>query len=141
MIEPDNLAAYLLAVALVSVCEKPMRTYYEILGVSKIASDSEIKSAWRKKMQLLAPDKTIGVANADVQFKEVEEAYKVLSNKDKRKEYDESLKRGGQPVQKKVARQVVTPSGIKSPLPNDIIDASRIIDTSNLPPGKPFRIF
>lgn len=121
-----------------------MRTYYEILGISKIASESEIKSAWRKKMHLLAPDKTIGDRKAEIEFQEVEEAYKVLGNKDKRKEYDESLKHGGQPI-KRPQRQVVTPSGVRSPLPGDIIDASRIIDTSNMPSnmpkGKSFRIF
>jgi DnaJ-class molecular chaperone len=116
-----------------------MRSYYEILGVSKIASESEIKSAWRRKMQLLAPDKTIGDKKAEAEFQAVEEAYKVLSNKDKRKEYDRT---GGQtkPVEKP---QVVKDksSGIRSPLPNEFIDASRIIDTRNLGLGKPFRIF
>jgi DnaJ-class molecular chaperone len=117
-----------------------MRTFYEIIGVSKDASDSEIKSAWRKKMQILAPDKTIGDKKAELEFLAVEKAYKVLGNKHKRKEYDEFLK-GGQPIKKpQIIRQGV-PSGIKSPLPNDIIDASRIIDISNLPKGKPFRIF
>lgn len=138
MEEPDSLVLYLLVVVLAAFSEVEMRTYYEILGVSKIASDGEIKSAWRKKMQALAPDKTIGDKKAAIEFQEVEEAYKVLSNKDKRREYDESLK-----STKKTSGKThyTTDSGLRSPLPNDIIDASRIIDTRNMPKGKPFRIF
>ncbi len=140
MIGQGSLAVYLFVVVLVAF-EVVMKTHYETLSVSKIASDGEIKSAWRKKMQLLVPDKTIGDKKAEAEFQAVQEAYKVLSNKDKRKEYDEFLKHGGQVIRKPQIVREVAPSGIRSPLPNDVIDASRIIDTSNMPKGKPFRIF
>lgn len=64
------------------------RDLYDILGVSKTASESEIKSAYRKAALKWHPDKN-KEAGATEKFKEVNEAYEVLSNKDKRAKYDQ----------------------------------------------------
>lgn len=62
-----------------------MKDYYEILGVSRTASDDEIKSAFRKLAQKYHPDKKGG---DETKFKEASEAYSVLGDKKKRAEYD-----------------------------------------------------
>lgn len=64
------------------------RDYYEILGVTKTASDSEIKSAYRKMALQYHPDKN-KAADAETKFKEINEAYQVLSDKQKRAAYDQ----------------------------------------------------
>lgn len=64
------------------------RDYYEVLGVSKSASDQEIKKAYRKLAIKYHPDKNPGDDVAESKFKEAAEAYEVLSNKDKRAKYD-----------------------------------------------------
>lgn len=63
------------------------RDYYEVLGVSKDASDAEIKSAFRKKAKEFHPDLNKS-PDAPEKFKEVQEAYACLSDKDKRSQYD-----------------------------------------------------
>lgn len=65
------------------------RDYYEILGVSKSASDEEIKKAYRKKAIQFHPDKNPGDKEAEEKFKEAAEAYEVLSNSEKRQRYDQ----------------------------------------------------
>ena len=65
------------------------RDYYEVLGVSKGASDSEIKSAYRKLAKKYHPDMNPGDAEAEKKFKEASEAYAILSDADKRKQYDQ----------------------------------------------------
>ncbi len=62
-----------------------MKDYYSVLGVEKGASDDEIKKAYRKKAHEYHPDKPTG--NAE-KFKEINEAYQVLSDKQKRAQYD-----------------------------------------------------
>lgn len=62
------------------------KDYYEILGVSRSASDAEIKAAYRKLAHQHHPDKSGG---EDTKFKEVNEAYQVLSDKEKRSRYDQ----------------------------------------------------
>lgn len=62
-----------------------MKNYYDLLGVSKTASEEEIKSAFRKLAHKYHPDKKGG---DEKKFKEVSEAYSVLSDKKKRAEYD-----------------------------------------------------
>lgn len=65
------------------------RDYYEVLGVSKGASDSEIKSAYRKLAKKYHPDMNPGDAEAEKKFKEASEAYAILSDAEKRKQYDQ----------------------------------------------------
>lgn len=64
------------------------RDYYEVLGVTKGASESEIKKAYRKLAIKYHPDKNPGDQSAEDKFKEAAEAYEVLSSPDKKAQYD-----------------------------------------------------
>ncbi len=74
-----------------------MKNYYEILGVERSASDDDIKKAYRKLASKFHPDKISDEAEkivAEEKFKEIKEAYEVLSNKTKRSQYDNPQTRG-----------------------------------------------
>src|SRR4029079_15294936 len=64
------------------------RDYYEVLGVSRTASDQEIKSAYRRLAVKYHPDKNPNDASAEDMFKEAAEAYSVLQDGEQRKRYD-----------------------------------------------------
>lgn len=64
------------------------RDYYEVLGVSKSASEAEIKKAYRQMAIKYHPDKNPDDKTAEDKFKEAAEAYEVLSNPEKRQRYD-----------------------------------------------------
>src|SRR5438309_994961 len=66
------------------------KDYYSALGVSKTATSAEIKKAYRKLARQHHPDANKGDAASEEKFKEISEAYDVLSDESKRKEYDEA---------------------------------------------------
>ncbi|MCB1112078.1 MAG: molecular chaperone DnaJ [Chlamydiales bacterium] len=71
-----------------------MSDYYELLGVNKDASKEEIKKGYRKMALKYHPDKNPGDADAEKRFKEISEAYEVLSDEQKRQMYDHYGKEG-----------------------------------------------
>ncbi len=77
------------------------RDYYDILGVSKTATEAEIKKAYRRLAKRYHPDQNQGDPSAEAKFKEIQEAYGVLSDKEKRGKYDQfghaGVHMGGQP--------------------------------------------
>lgn len=70
------------------------KNYYSILGVSEDASQEEIKRAYRELAKKYHPDKTRGDKKAEERFKEINEAYGILSDPEKRKKYDQLRKMG-----------------------------------------------
>src|SRR3978361_2248997 len=64
------------------------RDFYEILGVAKSASTDEIKKSYRKVAMQFHPDRNPGDKSAEEKFKEAAEAYEILSDQDKRAQYD-----------------------------------------------------
>src|SRR3954447_23354603 len=75
------------------------RDYYEVLGVSRTASEDEIKAAYRKLARKYHPDLNPGDKAAEERFKELQEAYDVLSDPENRMKYDQygqNWRTGGQ---------------------------------------------
>src|SRR5687768_17644940 len=64
------------------------KDYYSVLGVGKKASQDEIKKAYRKLAVKYHPDKNQGNKSAEEKFKEISEAYEVIGDPEKRKQYD-----------------------------------------------------
>ena len=71
------------------MADQNKRDYYEVLGVEKNASDAEIKKAYRKLAMKYHPDQNPGDKTAEEKFKEINEAYEVLSDADKKARYDQ----------------------------------------------------
>ncbi|CBY31778.1 unnamed protein product [Oikopleura dioica] len=67
-------------------------TYYDTLGVRKTASEQDIKRAYRRLALECHPDKNKGSLSSERKFKEISEAYQVLSDEAKRREYDEEIR-------------------------------------------------
>jgi len=69
-----------------------MKDYYRILGLQPTATTTEVRSAYRKKASALHPDRNPS-ERAHAAFQEVQEAYEVLSDADKRKAFDDNRRR------------------------------------------------
>ena len=76
-----------------------MMNYYEILGVSIDADENEIKSKYRKLAMKYHPDRNPDDKKAEEMFKKVSEAYEILGDKEKRKEYDKKILKTGEEKQ------------------------------------------
>lgn len=73
------------------------KNYYDILGISKSASNAEIKKAYKKKAMEYHPDRNKDNKNAEAKFKEINEAYQVLGDTEKKKNYDQFGSAEGSP--------------------------------------------
>ncbi|CAM0142944.1 hypothetical protein VKS41_002470 [Umbelopsis sp. WA50703] len=90
--EPGNREYHtLLQKAELELKKSLRKDYYKILGVSKDASDSEIKKAYRKLALQNHPDKNAGDEKAEARFKEIGEAYAILSDPQKRQRFDSGV--------------------------------------------------
>lgn len=118
------------------------RTYYDVLGVSQRASEDMIKTAFRKKAKLAHPDTVAGLtaslgsyaaerlkATLEQDFRELMEAYEVLSDSQKRREYDDFLRQ----LQEASARPPCTPPESQGPPPPDSPPTSNFCTVCGLP--------
>jgi molecular chaperone DnaJ len=106
------------------------KDYYKVLGVARSASADEIKSAYRKLARKLHPDHNPGDKNAETRFKDVSEAYAVLSDPAKRKEYDEMRSLFGNGAIRRNAR-----AGSGGGVPFDLGDLFAGMSPSGANPG------
>nr|MBA2362813.1 J domain-containing protein [Chloroflexia bacterium] len=65
------------------------KDYYQVLGIERSTSEGDVRSAYRKLARQFHPDVNPGNPEAETRFKEVNEAYQVLSDAEKRKKYDQ----------------------------------------------------
>lgn len=72
-----------------------MTNWYQVLGISRQATEEEMKSAYRKLAKKYHPDAHPGDQECEQKFREISEAYSILSDIDKRKKYDEELNGAG----------------------------------------------
>ena len=87
------------------------KDYYATLGVAKTATDKEIKQAFRKLARKHHPDVNPGDKAAEAKFKEINEAYEVLGDPEKRKKYDELGANWRMYEQAGAGRRPVAPAG------------------------------
>jgi len=104
-----------------------MGEYYELLGIPKTATEDDVNKAYRKQAKRWHPDKhPENRETAELRFKEIAEAYQVLSNKEKRKQYDkygkEGLMQQNTGTSEGFAAKGESVSGFRSP--NDIFRAT-----------------
>ena len=83
------------------------RDYYEVLGVSKTATDAEIKKAFRQQAKKYHPDIHPGDKECEEKFKEAQEAYAVLSDPDKRRQFLGTFSEISSEVEEAVAEEMV----------------------------------
>lgn len=124
------------------------RNWYDILGVSEQASEKEIKAAFRRISKENHPDGHPGDAVCEERFKAASEAYSILSDKEKRAEYDRALRKEGsvQRTRQKEAEQTVQPGMSEFDFQNinqsfaDFFgfrpDTKEIVDESKLSPNQ-----
>ena len=106
------------------------RDYYEVLGVNKNADAATIKKAYRKLAKKYHPDSNEGNASAAEHFKEVNEAYDVLSDEKKRKLYDQfghaAFEEGAGRITKSIFRQVLNPVNLSDLKERDIRESAEV---------------
>src|SRR6266567_5429361 len=96
------------------------KDFYAVLGVAKSASTDDIKKAYRKLARELHPDHNPGDKKAEARFKDVSEAYDVLSDERRRKEYDEMRALFGSGAFRRHARGGAPGAGTGGGVPFDL---------------------
>ena len=109
------------------------RDYYEVLGVSRDASEAEIKKSFRRLARELHPDVNAHDPEAEEKFKEAAEAYEVLSDAERRRTYDQLRPRGP------ALRRLQLPDGRLRQHPGHLLDASSAATPSAAAPAGPRR--
>ena len=92
------------------------RDYYEVLGVQRGATQPDLRKSYRKLAMKYHPDRNSGDKDAEVKFKEVKEAYEVLSDAQKKEAYDQFGHAGGSNRVRQVLKELETFRGSLMPL-------------------------